>query len=382
MALVAIHGGLLIPRSPIGFTTSPSFLTSALAVDAADEGVAFVVAAPKTGMIAKVGWATRTVTTGATIDVRLETLDTSGAAPARPSGTLWGTNTAGSQVVAAADDNVWFLTSLTAAATVTKGDRLAVVIKNPTASFGNMQISGFQDDADSAFPYCLLNTGVSPATSWAGVTGAPIMAFEYSDGTYAPIPGVYPIRGTITSQTLSTGTTPDVYGMRFRLPFPARSPAAWAWIDADGDLAVKLVSTAYHQANNTGVLGTATLHRNVRVNSNPGIQWADFDAAVTLAANTDYRLVVEPTSATSLTAYDFDVNTLDLLDAHSGGRDFHLTTAKDPTADGDWTNYNAGTFRKPFLGIMLDAFDDGTGGGGGGTVYVPNAGGYTGIWRG
>jgi hypothetical protein len=366
MAVVSLPT-FYMPMRPAGITAAPSFTTTALTIDAADEGAGFLVQAPKTGNIRKVGWATRTVTTGATLDVRLETVDQS-ATPAVPTGTLWGTTTNGSQVVANADDNVWFLTSLTADAAVTMGDVLAVVIKNPTASFGNLQISGFADDSDTEFPYCLLNTGVSPAASWAAATAAPVLAFEYDDGTYEYVHGCWPIKGTITAHTFSTASTPDAVGLRFKTSIPLRICGFWVYVDSDADFSVKLVSEAYHQANATGILASKSLDKDLTKGTNAAPQTHSFTAKYTTTADTWYRLIVEPTSGSNLSIYDFDVNTLALLDAFAG-QNWHLTTAKDPTADGSWTNYNSGTFRVPFLGLAVDGADAGGSSGGGGVIY-------------
>ena len=364
MALQEILGGMMFPRMPTAANAAPSFTTNALLIDAIDEGACFVVAAPRTGTITKVGWGTRTVTTGATLDVRLEAV---AAAAKFPAGTLFGTNTNGSQVVADANDNTWFLTALTTGASVTKGQVFAVVIKNPGASAGTLQIAGFADDSNTLdFPYSGLNTGVSPTISYASAQAAPILAFEYSDApTVVPIPGCWPMNGTITATAVGTGSTPDIIGLRFKVAFPCRLNGAGIWVDADGDFKVMLVSEAYHQANATGILASLTVDHVQEATTAAAYHEYLFPATYDLVADTYYRLVIEPTTATTLSVYDFDVSTLALMDAYAGGQDFHLTTAKDPTGDGSWTNYNSGTFRKPFLSLNIDKFDDAAQTGGG-----------------
>jgi len=126
-----------------------------------------------------------------------------------------------------------------------------------------------------------------------------------------------------------------------------------------------LVSDAYHQANKTGILATLTVDKDIDASSSPGMVQLRFTAPYVLAAATWYRLIIEPTTTTGLIIYDFNLPSLASMDAW-GGASFHLTTAKDPTADGSWTNYDSGTFRKPFLGIGLSAFADDAGGGAGG----------------
>jgi hypothetical protein len=343
----AVHDGFYFPRPPSSGSSTPAMGTTQLVIDAADEAAGAMVTCPKTGNITKVGWGTRTVTTGATLDVRLETL-TSGL----PSGTLWGTTTNASQVVANGDDNVGFLTTLTAAASCTQGQLIGVVIKNPNTSFGNMQISCFGDDLDWHVPTSLIFTG-----TWARSTAcAPNLYFEYDDGTYAASPGAWAIKDTITTNTISTSTTPDVIGARFQLPFPAKVHGGWFWCDMDGSAKFMVVTDAYHQGNQTGIVASITVGVDDDAINSAGVQQRLFDTSVDLVANTNYRLVMEPTSGTSLACYDYNVTSLAAMNATPGGANFHLSTAKDPTGDGSWTNYNSGTFRKPFMGLILAGF--------------------------
>lgn len=340
------YGGFYFPRTPAGVATLPSFATSNPLIDAADEAAGWVVQAPKTGNIRKVGWGTRTVTTGCTVDVRVETV-TAG----NPSGTLWGTNTNGAQVVADANDNVGFLTTLTADAAVTKGQPIGVEVKNPPSSFCNMLIASLGDDTDLFVPGSYVYTG-----SWTKLAAGAVIYFEYDDGTYAVIPGAMPIKDTITSTAMSTSTTPDNFGLRFKFPFPVRVVGYWLWADVDAAINVRLVTDAWHEANATGGLALDAVAGDREGATSQGLQLGIFDTSVDLAANTYYRLIVQQTTTTSSTFYDYNILSLAAMNAAPGGADFHLTLSKDPTADGSWTNYNSGTFRKPFMGLILSGF--------------------------
>lgn len=308
---------------------------------------------PKTGNVSKILWATRTVTTGATITVRGETW-TETTTPSQPSGTLYHANFTGTSVIADTDDNIAVLTSLTAAVAVTRGDKIAIIIKQPAASFGNMNLASFSDDAQD-FPYLLLNTGVSPTISWAAVAQSPVLGLEYDDGSYEPISGCYPFH-VITSTAFANSSTPDEIGLRFKLTFPCQVARWWAWLDADGDFNVNL----YDSDGATKIAGGSfSCDKDSRRTTGPEIQMMPFLSTVNLLANTFYRLVIEPSSATTLTIYDFTVNTAAAMDAHDGGQNFHLTSAKNPAAEGDWTNT---TTRRPFMGIGIKGFDDGASG--------------------
>jgi hypothetical protein len=367
MALQTLKGGAYLPRPPVGNAGIPSFTATSLVINAADESAAFIIQIPRTGTITDIAWGSRTTTTGMTVDVRLETV--SGGFP---TGTLYGANTNGSQVVNNADDNTTFITALTAGAAVTAGDLVAVVIKAPTASFGNMQITAFGDEGDPNFPYVALNTGISPAVSYAVITAiAPMLSLRYNDGAYYPVDGAHPASATVTATTLSTSTTPDVIGARFKVPGPVTIDGAWVWADIDGDAVVKLVSTDYNQGANTATLkAEGTIIASARKAVTPGIHFVRFSTTVDLVAGTYYRLLLEPSSTTSIIAYDFDVPNVASLDAYVS-QDFHLTTAKDPTVDGSWTNYNSGTFRVPYMGLRIAKIDDGASVGGGGLLTHP-----------
>lgn len=359
MALQPILGGFQCPAPPNTLASGFALTTSAV-INAASGKVATIFAVPKAGNIRKIRWATRTVTTGATIDVRLETASASSIGI--PSGTLVGTNTNNNAVVVnSADDNVAFVTTLTADAAVTAGQIIALVFVNPSTSFGNMQFCAAPFNSEEALPYTAIDTlgsGYSTDRSYHLC-----FSLEYDDASIVPIYGLFPATTALGSNTLNTGTTPDVAGLRFQVPFPARIVGAWLWGDFDGDYKVMLVSTAYNQGAGTGILASSgTIDSEYRARASGGITRVMFTSTYDLVAATTYRLVMEPQTGTSCVLYDWPVPTLAELDAFPGGRDMHLSTAKDPTADGSWTNYNSGTFRRPMMGLLIDSFADDTGG--------------------
>lgn len=356
-----------VPVIPAGSSTAPTIAQGAT-IDASGEMAAWVFRAPKTGDIAKVHWRTRSVATGDTVDVRIETVDdTTGF----PTGTLWDTTTNGAHVVGNGDDNIRLETTLTSVAGVTAGEWLAVVIVNGSAP-GNIQMGQFASsnnvDLDSIY-------GANFTTAWAVDGRGPIIAVEYDDGSIPKIFGAYPPpESDNISIPFNNTSTPDSVGGRFKFAAPVRVSGCWVWMDLDGDAVVKLVSEAYHQANATGILASVTLDKDIR-RGNPSPWRLNFSSAVELSANTYYRLIVEPTSATNMTVYEWRFGSEALLGAFSGDADvMHLTTAKDPTGNADWTNYDSSDYRGFWGGLIIDGIDDGVGGGGGttiaGTAYV------------
>lgn len=350
---MALQGSIQfeIPYPPLSPSGAPTF-NSGVTIDAANEKVAWIFNAPKSGDIRKVGFRTGTVATGATVDVRIETVD---AATGDPSGTLWAANTNVSHAIANGDDSVWLTTAaLTADATVVKGDLLAVVIANPGASFGNIAFGAFDDDSASsgpAMPYQDLFTA-----SWTKQTagGGWLIAVEYSDGSYAYVPGCWAL-SSVSTDTYNSGSTPDERGVKFRLPYPVRVTGFWAWLDLDGDCDIVL-----YDSDGTTALLTKSLDSSQRVGTAGRLLYYNFASTANLSANTYYRLVIKPTTVTNVSSYRLTAPSSAAMDTYHGGQDFHNTTRTDA---GAWTDT---TTDRPMLGIVADAFDDAVSAGGGG----------------
>lgn len=338
-----------------GFAPYPPYLLggalplASASFSAASAGYACVFQVPRTGSIRTIRFATLTVTSGATVDVRLETVD---LATGDPSGTLWGTTTNASVVIANADDNTFFSATLTADAAATVGEFMALAIKNPGASFGSMSLSGVNVGTDANLPYGDSFSGAAYTKTNVFLT----FALEYSDGVIVPVPGILPPSTSQTALTVSTSTTPDVVGNLFTALAPMRVGGAWVFLDRDGDIHVRLVNTAYNQGAGTGILATAFLDVNVRRDAAQRPTPVLFQAPYDLVQGTNYRLIVEPSTTTSVSFPYYNTATANCLNAVGGGG--CLTTAKDPTGNGDWTNYNSGTFRWAPMGLLVGGIDN------------------------
>lgn len=336
MAFAAVTGGGL--HFPQRMTHSSLALNNKL-LDAASEKVGFIFRIGKTGTISKVGFLTAGVTTGATLDIRLETVS---LANGDPTGTLLGTNSNGSQVVADADDDTWFTTSLTTAVAVTRGDLVAVVIVNPSVSPGNLNIRLVTYDR-IIFPYSDHFTA-----SWAKANSDqnPVCSLEYDDGTYAVQPGVYPLSDR-NVRGVNSGSTPDEVGMIFQFPFPVRVTGAWIFADID-----EATDIILYDSDGSTALETISLDKDVRQTTGEGGLKLFFDNTEELSANTNYRLVYKPTTTTNIRTWDFDVDAAAIMDSFEGGQNFHHTQR---TNAGAWTET---TTRRLIIGLLLDAFDD------------------------
>lgn len=312
-----------------------------LLLDATGEQAAYIFRVPKTGNIRKVGFRTGTVTTGMTADVRLETVD---ATTGDPTGTLVAANTNASQVIADTDDNTWFLPTLTADAAVTIGQILAVVVVWATG--GNLNINAAITGVPTHnFPYADHFT-----TSWGKREETPLGFIEYDDGTTANA-YVIPVKTAATANTdINTGSNPDEVGNRFQFAFPMRAAGAFVAIDpaATGDFDIVLyegtTSKASVSVDASQMLGDTTRKC-----------FFQFATPYVMLANTEYFLVVKPTTATNVRVSTLQLPSAAMMAALDGGTAIYRANRVDA---GAWT---AVTDERISLAILVDGFDDGTG---------------------
>lgn len=336
---------------PLSLMASAANAVSDL-IDAADEVACFIMAV-KAGNIVAVHWPTATVTTGGTLDVRLETVDT---ANGQPSGTLWGTTTNGAQVVVSTDDNVWFRTALTLAAAVNAGDIVAVVIANPTVSFANMNIKeGLAIYSGSLrLPY-----GANPLRSNLNIA-PPAIHLEYDDGSLLAAPNVIPFART--GLALNTGTNPDEAALLFTPAFPGRVVGweAVLTVAASADYRVAL----YASGNNTPLL-TKSMDADVKAAATAGVYGAFFTGTQVLTVGTIYRLAIVPTTANSVTIQYFDGPTAASITNFFGNTVGYSARNRSGTSDPDSAAWSDTTTRVPAIVPIIDQLDNGTGAGGG-----------------
>jgi len=355
MALQSFGGFVPWPQTGTDIGTTPNYTTTQYTIDAAGEKAAAIFRVPKTGTISAVTFRTATVTTGDTVDVRLETVDLS---TGFPSGSLFGTNTNASQVIGSGDDNTMFTTTLTAGASVTVGDLIACVIVNGGGG-GSMQIVGFTANSAIDFPFGALYTG-----SWAGVIATPIMAgMQYNDSSYSYIPNI-PVAETITQTAYSSSTNPNHRALQFQVTVPCRVSGFWAAFDCDNDTDVLLVDDNW-DGTNGDALARTSIDKDVRRSTVIGSHIMPFPNTVTLTANTIYRLVLKPTTTSNIIMGAFTVASAAQLDQAGANQNCYLSTANNPNDSTDWTPT---TTTRPLMGILIDQFDDGTSVGGTG-VY-------------
>lgn len=312
-------------------------------IDAAGEKVGFVIEVPKTGIIAKIGFMTNTVVTAQTLRVSLQTV---GATDGNPTGTLYGGSTAGTQASPAS--NTFYLVTLGTGASATIGDVISAVIEFD-ATVGNLYINGLYTHQGSGFgvqfPYTRSFT-----TVW-GIEGnsIPVLAIEYSDGTYEYVGGAYPLAATFNT-AFNSGSTPDERALKMNLPFACRAIGFWWYGITDlGDCDIVLYQ-------GTTALETRTLDKDFKGNNIQGWYKRRFPASRILTSNTDYYLSIKPTSTSNVTSFEATVNAAAMMDQFELGQKLTFASRTDAGA------WSADTLRRPLIGLIIDQLDDGAGG--------------------
>jgi hypothetical protein len=342
-------------------------LASGLAVgtvtfDSATDRLAWVGRATLTDALETIYLRTGTVTTGCTLDVRVETV-TNG----RPSGTLWGTNTNASVVVDNADDNVWKTAALTAAASLNVGDEYAIVVVVSSGT-PNMQFAAPPGNLGTYaslahYPLTLQDTG---AGTWASSAAGFEWVVEFATAGVKPVTGLNPNSGAGTISAFNSGTNPNERALRFQTPVKLRiaglrvamfNIAAGAdftysiW-DASGDTDAEALA----QAAIDGDFALST--------TQDGYVDLWFDVPVTPDLNTTYRAGVRADTANSIALAEFSNSVVaNALLAFPGvNAEIYLATRQWTAGTaGAWTDT---TTTLPLIHLIIDQLDDGVSAGG------------------
>lgn len=315
-----------------------STTTTSLLMDAAGEKVAFVVRIGKTGNIRTPYIRLATVTNGDTLLLSLQNVD---GATGDPDGTADQSCTV---AVANNDDNTWKSCTLDADRSVTMGDVVALVVEW-NSGVGNLNVACYGDPASGSI-YPSLYT-----TSWAKQARTPMLALGYSDGSFGYLPATVPF--VVSATSFNNGSTPDERGNLFRVASPVGVCGAIWGADMDGDTDIVLYNSA------STAIATASFDSTIRQNGGQSRHWIYFSSAQTLTANSDYRLVIKPMSATNIPTQH---GTLAAAGADEGGQvgatQFHYTHRTDA---GAWTDV---TTEIVHIYPILCSADDATGGSG------------------
>jgi hypothetical protein len=307
--------------------------TSSVLLDASGEYLGNVFSAPKSGSITKIHFGVSAVSASGDVDVRVETVDDTDGLN---SGTLWATDTNKKITVSSTGMQT---ATLTASASVTAGDMIAVVCVADATSTPNINATTFSG-TKTGFPYRVLSIGSPQKSDFFSA----IIWIEYSDGTQPNIPWV---RKFTSSSSSALMTADRRYGIRFQLPFDAVISGWWTQNDYS-DNANNTVEI--YGADGVTVEKTATVNGNIR-QAGPSPCYHFFSTDFNAKARTWYRLTMRTSVTTGSAFYTVSIPDVDHL-WDVGGQDFivqenglfepvhytYTTAAAAPTAESDWTN--------------------------------------------
>lgn len=348
--------GLLQCPSHIARGAAGAWAVNPFAITASGHKFAYIISVPKTGTLDWFEYRAGTVTTfpGNGLRLSFQDLDASG----NPDGSV----DQFCVISSAFANDAWVIppnvmtddgTSGGVKRSVTGGQLLACVVDfNPTYTTGSMNQMAITNTNRliAGLPYVDLNTG-----AWTKSTSSPIMALKYDDGTYPPLGYVWPLK-VYTTVSFNNASTPDERGMLVNLPITVEVGGVWLDADTDGDFDLVVYDSG------GSVLTSASVDKDARSSDVFGITHVQF-APVTLTAATDYRVVVKPTSGTSLTVAYVDVESaarLEVLWGHQG------CAYTERTDGGAWTNTAT---RHPVMGLLLTGIEA-TGGGSPGGAHI------------
>ncbi|MCC7186195.1 MAG: DUF4082 domain-containing protein, partial [Acidobacteria bacterium] len=334
---------------------APSLVSSGFVIDAASEKAGLVMEAPKTGNISKIGFYLPTVTTGATLDARLESVSST---TGLPSASLFAANTDGT-VVSVTATPAWLEATLTAAAAVTKGERIALVVAQPAAGSGSCAVGNIANWWGSGNAHGI-PFGANYVASWAASSGfrCPLIFPVYDDNTYGYCPQNMPITAINLAYTWNSSSTPDEVGNRFDLVVPTRIVGARLFFNPAGDgrdFTLRLYDSGGTQ------LATRTFDSAQYANST--YLWADllFTSPVDCSAGVHRMTILPTTVSNNGTGHITIPSATGARYAMPGGVDTYWTERTDAGAFSD-TNT-----RMMLMTPLVQGFDNAAGGGGGDT---------------
>ena len=340
-------------------TTDSSGAISSITLDSTADQIAWVGKARFTDSLTKIYFRTGTVTTGATLDVRIETV-----ANGRPTGVLWATGTNIGVAVADGDDNVWKTATLTAAASLVAGDEFAIVI-NSSSGTPNLALAAtttvFTGGGLGQYPILLFNSAGSFAL--LALRNLEWIA-EFSSAGVKYIPGLAPVGGAVTLTSYDNATATNERGLRFQVPFKARCIGARAVIGnivAGGDFTISLWdATGDTDAEALGqflIDGDATPSTTT-----DGYVEAYWEAPVTLSINTTYYIGVRADTANNIVL--FECPTAETGQPATAIKAFPAESTELYLATRIWSGgtgsaWTTTTTTMPIIELIFDQLDDG-----------------------
>jgi hypothetical protein len=346
MALQSLGAPTIWPPSHRVINASPT-VSSLTTLDAAGEYSGVVICAREAMTISHVGFRPGTCTGAPTADIRIETVD---ATTGLPTGALWAANT--NIVSATLVTGTWALEALTASASIARGDTFCLKIaynngtSTQTGAYAGVLIS-------SILPYRVDNTG-SPATALLSTHFN--AALGSGATTFYAVPGLLPA-SSVANNTFSNSVAGAKRGLKFRVPFKCRVVGARYFTNgASGNFNIILEDSGGSELSSS----STAYDGNLMAALGTGMADCYFVNSVTLSPATDYRVMVQPSSATNCNISTATLPSADYRAAWPHGTNCLYSTY---TTAGGYVD--TATTQIPVMDLLIDQLDDGAGAGGG-----------------
>jgi hypothetical protein len=352
MALQTLPSPLFYPGMLKNSTAAPNSGNSSTIVnDGTPRYVAYVFSAKEAMTVSHVGIMHGTVTASGALTLQMTTVDGSGV----PSTLLGATNSAAVNT-GALTSSTFTLHALAESATITKGQVFALKMLHQGGTSVQTRVwsSAASPAAYANFPYQITDVTGSAVKSGAGIK---MVVFGSDATTFYQVDGTMPASSTsVSANAFSDSVAGAKRGAIFQVPFKCTASGAKVYAAASsggfnaaiydsGGAELSSSSTAWdadHSANGDGVAAHVM-----------------FDNDVTLSPGTDYRLVIEPTSATNCNMYTAAISSTIYRAAWPGGTNWFYTTF---TTAGGWVD--SATTSIPFIDLIITKLDDGVSSGG------------------
>lgn len=344
MALTPIKGGFIWPERVWECSNNTARL-----LDAAGEKFASLVTFTTSTTIGKIRFRLGSVPTGDTLRVSIQDVDT---ASGDPDG---GVDQYRSVSVSGGDANTWKLTGLLTTdgtdsggkRSVAAGDSVFVVFDFSTYTSGVINLM------DSTTGQAVHNANYSDhyTTSWAKlVSWGCFEVLDDADQVVLVIGAIPAINNSSTS--INNTTAVREQGNYFQVPAPCKAGGLFVAVDGDGDYEAIL-----YDADGATKLASTNVDKDVRQQTGVANTILRFASDVTLSTGTWYRMVIKPTTSTSLTFRQMDLGTSAGADGMPGGLYCYWT---ERSSGGSWTEKSD---RIAKIWLWVTAIDDGSGGG-------------------
>lgn len=338
-----------------------------------EKGAGFQTGTPKT--IQNIKWATgNRICAGCTsvITYTIESTATSGP-PAKPSGTVLaaGGATITQTLLSVTSAGMNNTGNFTTGPVVHYGDLISFRAAFSSYDSGSVGMAGSSTlyDCNSSLQTSLSTD--SGATWGVSCLNPPNIEIDFTDGSVGTILGIFPYNAFAgpTTDTFASGSNPNEIGLTLNFPFGVQVDQLCAGVGIASTSSTWTIRLT-DNAGTPNVLASVSPdpHTTRATGTGFGQAMSCFPIApVTLAANTDYRVGVLATGAGNVTITDILVSTAGALDASfNSGQGFAYTTRHGAA----WAAPTA--TKRPYMGVMVSAFDIGNGpvAGGGGMMLL------------